>query len=172
MPQLPLATSTTSGPMASARLWIQATTSEAPTPQLVPQAARRGVRDCSMAEKSLGEMPIMVRPLVSKLSVQTMGSSATAAPATAASTSSREDMVSIHSTSAPPALSASACSANAALASSKVRGPMGSMISPVGPMLPATATVRLLASATRRAICAARVLSSAMRPCALCSLRR
>ena len=172
MPQLPLATSTTSGPMASARLWMQATTSEAPTPQLVPQATRRGDRVCSIPAKSLGEIPIMVRPLVSKLRVQTMGKPTVAAPATAASTSSRDDMVSIHSTSTPPALRLRACSANASRAFSKVRVPMGSMISPVGPMLPATAMVRPEASATSRAKRAAAWFSSSTRFWALCSLRR
>ena len=64
----------------------------------------------------------MVRPLVSKLSVTTTGRSVVIAPGTAASTSSAEDMVSIHSTSAPPAARACACSAKAAAASSMVSG--------------------------------------------------
>ena len=50
------------------------------------------------------------------LRAQEIGSPATAAPATAACTSSDEDMVSIHNTSAPPSARANACSANASRA--------------------------------------------------------
>ena len=75
-------------------------------------------------------MPIIERPLVSKDSVHTTGSPVVAAPATAASTSSRADMVSIQSTSAPPSASAAACSANALRAASGVSAPSGSNSSP------------------------------------------
>ena len=50
-----------------------ATTSEAPTPQLVPQASTDGLDLAIRSAKSFGVMPIIVRPLVSKLSVQTIG---------------------------------------------------------------------------------------------------
>ena len=56
-------------------------------------------------------MPIMVRPLVSKLNVATTGSPVGRAPAIAASVSSTDDMVSIHNKSAPPRARAAACSA-------------------------------------------------------------
>ena len=97
----------------------------------------------------------MVRPLVSKLSVTTTGRSVVIAPCTAASTSSAADMVSIQSTSAPPAANACACSAKAAAASSMVSGPRGTISSPVGPIEPATTTGRPAASATPRATRAA-----------------
>ncbi len=71
-----------------------AMSSEAPTPQLAPMATGWvGMR--RDGTEGLGVMPIMVRPLVSKLMVVTMGRPACAAPSTAALSSSSDDMVSI-----------------------------------------------------------------------------
>ena len=67
---------------------------------------------------------------------------ALAAPLSAATSSSAEDMVSIHKTSTPPAASPAACSANAWVAASAVKSPSGARISPVGPMEPAITTGR------------------------------
>ena len=53
-----------------------------------------------------------MRPFMSKLSVHTQGRPVRAAPLRADLNSSMENIVSIHSTSAPPAFSAAACSAN------------------------------------------------------------
>ena len=121
---------------------------------------------------SEGERPIMVLPLVSKLSVHTTGRPVTWAPASAASTSSREDMVSTQSRSAPPSASARAWSAKTSQARSIVRAPSGAKSSPVGPMEPATRIGRSLSSATRRAMRAAATLSSATRSWLPCSARR
>ena len=82
-----------------------------------------------------------------------------AAPAIAASVSSTEDMVSIHSRSAPPRASAAACSANAvARRLGAQRRRAAASISPVGPMLPPTSTVRPARSASRRAMCGRRLV--------------
>ena len=153
-----------------ARLTIEATSSDGPTPQLLPQASSPCVR--WMAANSFGVNDIIVRPLVSKLSVRTTGRPVERAPAIAASTSSLEDIVSIHSTSAPPAASAPACSAKATRAASTDSGPSWLRISPVGPMLPATTTSRPLPSASVRAMRAAAALSSWTRSSAWCSLSR
>ena len=115
-----------------------ATSSEAPTPQLAPMATGWVGNAAVRAPKALGVMPIMVRPLVSKLMVVTIGSPAFDAPSTAARSSSSDDMVSIHRTSTPPSLSAIACSAKLSMASWWVSDPTGSRISPVGPMEPPT----------------------------------
>ncbi len=136
MPQLALATSTASGKAAAARFRIATTTSEAPTPQFAPHAIGPGASSRWSAARSAGAIPIIVRPFVSKLSVQTTGRPVVSAPAIAASASSRADIVSIQSTSAPPRARLAACSANASLAASKPSVPTGAMISPVGPMLP------------------------------------
>ncbi len=60
-------------------------------------------------------------------------------------------MVSIQTTSAPPAFSPSICSTNTSSASASVSGPSGTSRSPVGPTEPATITRRPAASATVRA---------------------
>ena len=92
---------------------------------------------------SAGDRPIMVLPLVSKLSVHTTGRPVTCAPASAASTSSRDDKVSTQSRSTPPSASARAWAANAALPSSTVKSPSGAKSSPVGPIEPATMIGRI-----------------------------
>src|SRR5579872_5775638 len=79
------------GSDALERLTMQATSSEGPVPQLLPQAVRLCLR-CKPAS-STGVTPIMVRPLVSKLNVATMGSPVGRAPSIAASVSSMDDMV-------------------------------------------------------------------------------
>src|SRR5208282_44819 len=94
IPQFAFATRIADGSAADARLTIEATSSEGPTPQLLPQAARPCLR-CKPA-RSEGVMPIIVRPLVSKLKVATTGKPVVRAPATAASVSSTDDIVSIH----------------------------------------------------------------------------
>ena len=67
MPQFALATRMAVGSAAVARLTMHATSSEGPVPQLLPHAARWCLR-CNPAS-SAGVMPIIVRPLVSKLKV-------------------------------------------------------------------------------------------------------
>ena len=101
----------------------------------------------------------MVRPAVSKLMVPHQGAPARAMPSAAARNSSGAEMVSTQSTSAPPAISPRACSSNISAAASIVSVPSGAMISPVGPMEPATTTGRPAASAASRAISAAMRLS-------------
>ena len=159
-------------PAASCRPSTVASSWPGPVPQLAPKAMGRRGRRSNRATAASGVMPIMVRPLVSKLIVTTTGRSVAMAPWTAASTSSAEDMVSIHSRSAPPAARARACSAKAAVASSMVRAPSGTISSPVGPIEPATTTGRPAWSATCRATEAAAWLSSATRSWAWCSLSR
>ena len=96
--------------------------------------------------------PIIVRPAVSKLIVTTIGRWLTErAPSTAAVTSSRWLIVSIHSTSTPPSARPAAWAANAFLHSSIVIVPSGSSRSPVGPIEPATSTGRPAPSAAVRA---------------------
>ena len=70
-----------------------------------------------------GVSPIMVRPTVSKVIVDTTGRPALAAAATAASNSPNAKTVSIQSTSVPPSASACACSAKIDSASSPVNVP-------------------------------------------------
>jgi hypothetical protein len=105
-----------------------------------------------------------VRPAVSKLIVPHQGMSARRAASAAARYSSGAEIVSTQSTSAPPAFSPSACSWNISTARSWVSGPIGAMISPVGPMEPATITLCPAASATSRPISAAIRFSSNTRP--------
>ena len=113
-----------------------------------------------------------MRPAVSKLIVQHQGAPARAMPRAAARNSSGAEMVSTQSTSAPPASRPRACSSNISAASSMVSGPSGAMISPVGPIEPATTTGRPAASAASRAISAAMRLSSKTRASASCSFSR
>src|SRR5271169_796506 len=98
MPQFDLATSTAPASAAALRLTIEATSSDGATPQLLPQAASPWPDP--RPANSAGVTPIIVRPLVSKLSVTTTGNAVVRAPATAASTSAGEDIVSIQMTSA------------------------------------------------------------------------
>ncbi len=174
MPQLALATSTGSEPSVTTAFILStaATTSEAPMPQLVPQAWTRGLVCWCKFIRSEVPTPIMVRPLVSKLMVNMIGKPASPAPFTASSTSSSEDMVSIHNTSAPPRCNASACSANASMASSGCMSPSGERISPLGPIEPATIISRPETSISFLRISTAAVFSSATRCCALCNFRR
>jgi hypothetical protein len=97
---------------------------------------------------------------------------ASAQASAAARNSSGAEIVSTQSTSAPPAFSPSACSWKISTASAWVSAPIGSMISPVGPIEPATITARPARSTTSRPSAAATRLSSATRPCAPWSLRR
>ena len=105
-------------------------------------------------------MPIIERPAVSNVIVAITGRPVVLAAAVAASTSSRADMVSIHKTSAPPSARASACSVKAAIALSRSRAPRGTNNSPVGPIEPATITLRPALSAMSLASIAAALLSS------------
>ena len=66
----------------------------------------------------------------------------------------------------------SICSAKTSAASSSVSGPSGASRSPVGPTEPATTTRRPALSATSRAISAASRFSSRTRPSSLCSISR
>ena len=100
--------------------------------------------------------------------VATTGRPVRAAPATAASSSSTAEIVSIHSTSQPPSARASACSANAASPAGRSSAPIGAKISPVGPIEPATRTGRPAPSATARARLAAARFSAPTCACAPC----
>ena len=151
---------------------IAATTSAAPTPQLVPQPVRSGSISEARLTMSAAVTPIMVRPLVSILMQKTIGSPVVLAPRNAACASSSEESVSIQMISAPPSASACACSANASVAASMVSVPAGSKISPVGPMSPATITLRPLLSTASRSSSAARLLSSTTRFSPLCNCNR
>ena len=144
-------------------LTIAATSSAAPTPQLLPQPARSGTISPARLIMSAAVTPIIVRPLVSILIEKTTGRPVVFAPAKAARASSNDDRVSIQIRSAPPSRSAFACSAKASVAASMDRVPVGSKISPVGPISPATSTWRPLASAAFLSSSAARSLSSATR---------
>ena len=121
---------------------------------------------------SWGLIPIIVRPLVSNVIVARNGSPTSSTACIAASSSFSAYIVSIHATSAPPRRSPSACSAKASKASVRVRSPSGSSTSPVGPMEPATTTVRFASSATRRVIPAADSLISTTRSPRPCSASR
>ena len=78
----------------------------------------------------------------------------------AASDSCVDDIVSIHNRSAPPSLRACACSENAVTASLWLKLPIGSGISPVGPIEPAIITGRPALSATLRPILTPATFSS------------
>ena len=150
MPQFALATRIAAGSDAEARLTMDAMSSEGPVPQLLPHAARWMLTmQCGQIERRNAHH----RPPVGiEAQVATTGKPVARAPAIAASVSSTDDMVSIHRISAPPRSRATACSANASWAAATLKGPRGSRISPVGPMLPATSTTRPARSASWRAI--------------------
>ena len=153
-------------------LTIAATTSAAPTPQLLPQAARSGTISPAMPMMSAAVTPIIVRPFVSILIEKTTGSPVVLAPVKAACASSIDESVSIQIRSAPPLASACACSAKASAAASMDSVPVGSNISPVGPISPATRTLCSLASAAVLSRAAARSFSSLTRSSPLCSCNR
>ena len=95
----------------------------------------------------------MVRPAVSKLAVATYRACrARRRRGRRRGFPPGADMVSIHTTSAPPSFRPSICSANTSTASSSVSGPSGASRSPVGPTEPPTTTRRPALSATSRAI--------------------
>ena len=146
--------------------------SAAPTPQLAPKASGGCAILSTSAAIPAEVRPIIVRPAVSKLIVPHHGKPAMVAASAAAAYSSKADMVSIHSTSAPPAFSASACSWKISTARAWVIVPMGSKISPVGPIDPATTTGRPATSAISRPRLAATRFNSPTRPWALCSFNR
>src|SRR5690606_41851836 len=102
MPQLALATRMASGPAASDMANSATTSSAAPVPQLPPKAIGAAGALHKSSGSSAGATPIMVRPLVSKDSVQTAGSPAAAAPSSAAINSAGAPMVPIQASSAPP----------------------------------------------------------------------
>ena len=142
---------------------IAATTSAAPTPQFVPQPTRSGNISEASLTISAAVTPIIVRPFVSMLILKTIGRPVVFAPANAARASSSDESVSIQIMSAPPLASACACSAKASAAASMVSVPAGSKISPVGPISPATITLRPLFSTDSRNSAAARSFNSATR---------
>ena len=140
--------------------------SSGPRPQLAPTAATPAA--LSAVTASAGRTPIIVRRLVSKLSVATIGRSGTTsrAAAIAASASARSLIVSIRTRSMPPSRSPASCSAKIARASSASMVPSGAISSPVGPRSPATRAP--CSFATSRAIRAPASLSSCTRsprPC-------
>src|SRR5690554_896473 len=170
MPALDFATRTASG-LRSCIALITPSISAGPLPQLPPKATRP--ISCSASTAAAGLTPIIVKPRVSNVIVTTMGSElACRAPSTAARTSCRSLMVSIHSTSTPPASSAAACWAKPSRASSTLSVPSGSISSPLGPIEPATTTRRPAASAALRTISAPARFSSATRSSSLCSFSR
>ena len=106
-------------------------------------------------------------PRVSNVIVAMIGMSADTwrTPWIAAPISDRCDIVSIQITSTPPAMSAAACSAKTSTASSSDSVPSGAMISPVGPMSPATSARPPAASTSSRRRIAAVRFSSPTRSC-------
>ena len=109
MPALGLKITGTSG-RAARIATAAASVSAMLLPQFAPMAANR--RGPSRSAVSVAVVPIIVRPAVSKLIITATGRShAARAPRTAASASARSLIVSIHSRSAPPRASPSACSA-------------------------------------------------------------
>ena len=171
MPALPLAITGILAPAAVKPSTVRSR-SAAPTPQLAPKASGAWSSSSTSSTSCAEVMPIMVRPAVSKLMVPHQGISASLNASAAARNSSGAEMVSSHSTSAPPSFSPSACSWNISTASSWVSGPMGAKISPVGPTDPATTTGRPAASATSRPSSAPSRFSSRTRDCASCSFSR
>ena len=82
----------------------------------------------------------MVLPEVSKLIVPIQGISTTFAASAAARNSSSADIVSIQTRSTPPSFKPDICSTKIWTALSNVKGPSGSINSPVGPTDPAIIT--------------------------------
>ena len=156
----------------AANPWTVRSKSDAPTPQFAPNATGGWSNFSTIAAIAFEVMPIIVRPAVSKLMVPHHGIPASFAASAAAAYSSGAEIVSTHKTSAPPSFRPSACSWNISTASAWVRGPRGAMISPVGPIEPATITVRPEASAMSRPISAAMRDSSRARWPASCNLSR
>ena len=171
MPALDLATSRAAGTAACIRV-ITGTISSGPLPQLPPTASTP--RAVSASTACSGETPIIVWPRVSKVMVAMTGVSGAArrTPSMAAVISARSDIVSIHRTSAPPATRAAACSAKMSTASAGSSVPRGAMISPVGPMSPATSARPPAAVTSARSRMAAVRLMSATLSCRPCMPRR
>ena len=140
---------------------IVANRSDAPIPQLAPKPKRPS--SFALIARFAGVMPIIVFPAVSKLIVAQTGSPNSFTASRAASSSSMAYMVSNHKTSTPPSTSPSACALKASVASLELITPCGSMISPVGPIDPATTTRRSALSATSLAIIAAALFNSKTR---------
>ena len=86
-----------------------------PMPQLAPKATGRGGRRGEQGHRRLGRHAHHGPAVGVEAHRATTGRPVVTAPWTAASTSSAADMVSIHSTSTPPAARAWACSAKAAV---------------------------------------------------------
>src|SRR5712671_5537706 len=114
--------------------------SDAPTPQLAPIANGATGWNATVSASERGRRPIIVRPAVSNEQVITYGTPTAVAASAAAFTSSGDDIVSIHATSAPPSRNPLICVLNDATAISWVSVPIGSNSSPVGPTEPATTT--------------------------------
>ena len=133
--------------------------SSVPRPQLAP-IKRTPIAAISVIAWA-GLTPIMVRRLVSKLKVATIGmpGATSCAAATAAATSPRSLIVSIKMASQPPATRPFICSAKSSLPDSGVKVPIGSINSPDGPTSPNTKTFSNL-SATARATSEPALLSS------------
>jgi hypothetical protein len=164
--------STSPASATRARLLTVSTSIAGPAPQLAPNATSGGVIAWRNSTARSGVSPIMVRPPVSKVIVDATGSPVAAAAAIAAPSSSRPKLVSIHNTSTPPSTRPSACSPKVASASSRLRVPWGTSISPVGPIDPATTTGRSTASAAARARRAPARLISRVRASAPSSFKR
>ena len=125
-------------------------------------ATTKAEADAAAAEQQglLGQVQGELGALVRAEHVTTYGMPISMAAVAAACTSSGDDMVSIHATSAPPSFRPRISSLNDATASVWLRAPIGSNSSPVGPTEPATTTGRSAPSATLRANSAAVLASS------------
>ena len=171
IPMFGLATSGRSGATARIRS-MTGRISSGPFPQLPPIASTPSALSARAA--SSGETPIIVWPRVSNVIVATTGVAGEArrAPAIAAAISARSDIVSIQNRSAPPAARAPACSANTSIAASRSRVPSGAMISPLGPMSPATSASTPAAVTSARSRIAAVRLSCSTRSSSRCRASR
>ena len=138
-----------------------------PTEQFAP-SAWTGSAHRARATSAAGR-PVKVTPSSVNAIWAMIGTSVIARiAATASATSSRSENVSTMNASTPPSSSASACSRNAARASSRVTVPSGARYFPRGPMEPSTKTSRPELSRTSRASAAPRRLISRTcfsRPC-------
>jgi len=139
-----------------------------PTEQLAPRAWIGSIlrnRPTSAAER-----PVNVAPSSVNATCATIGRSVIERTAvTARAASSRSDIVSTTNASTPPSRRASACSRNAACASSVVTVPSGARYLPSGPIDPSTSTSRPELSRTSRASATPWRLISRTRPSMPCT---
>src|SRR5437899_2975060 len=130
-----------------------------PTEQFAPRAWTPSARN--VRPTSAGERPVNVTPSSVKAIGATMGRSVTERIASIASAiSARSENVSTMHASTPPSRSPSACSRNAARASSAVTLPSGARYLPSGPTDPMIKTSRPVDSRTSRASRTPRRLTS------------